>query len=450
MKRVLALLLAAILLLGLLAGCSNNEGTPTDTSSSSDASSGDTAASSDKPYDGVTLNVYGFSAVCCSTVQDELDAFREETGITVNFEQLSNDELASKVAVTMGAGGSDMDVFYYRPWQDLGAYLNNGWLEPLSDYYADDAEYDIDDFMAISLDQATSDGTVYGIPVFAEHYVLYYNKDMFDAAGLEYPDGTWTWEDVVEAAQKLTDADNGVYGISMRGSGYDSVPALIPIIRAYGGDYFDENGVCQLTSDAAYTAIGIYQQLLACCPPGYLSKGWSETSDDFAQGIAAMRIDCDTQFTYAVDPDSSVVADCVGFSSVPYGPVKASGIESGWAMGISAGSKNKDAAWEFIKWATGKDMDVQAAINGNFSARLSTWENEDVLASYPEDLAAAVTAVTDPAVSDGNSLPNITYASEARTVLGEALSLAWEGKPYQEAWEAASAEVQALYDEEFK
>ena len=109
-------------------------------------------------------------------------------------------------------------------------------------------------------------------------------------------------------------------------------------------------------------------------PPGYLSKGWSETSDDFAQGIAAMRIDCDTQYTYATDPESSLVADSVGFAVVPKGDVKASGSESGWSLAMSAGSENKGAAWEFIRWASGKEMDVYAATQGNFSARESTWE----------------------------------------------------------------------------
>lgn len=185
-------------------------------------------------------------------------------------------------------------------------------------------------------------------------------------------------------------------------------------------------------------------------PPGYLSKGWSETSDDFAQGIAAMRIDCDTQYTYATDPESSLVADSVGFAVVPKGDVKASGSESGWSLAMSAGSENKGAAWEFIRWASGKEMDVYAATQGNFSARESTWENEEVLKTYPEDLVEAVLAVSDPEISDGGTLPDLQYASEARTIVGEALSLAWQGEDYEDALKAASEELQKLYDEQYQ
>ena len=96
----------------------------------------------------------------------------------------------------------------------------------------------------------------------------------------------------------------------------------------------------------------------------------------------------------------------MGFAVVPKGDVKASGSESGWSLAMSAGSKNKGAAWEFIRWASGKEMDVYAAAQGRFQrARESTWENEEVLKTYPEDLVEAVLAVSDPEISDGGTLP---------------------------------------------
>lgn len=440
-KLVSGMVILGLLASSLMCAC----GGSSDASGSSGQAETENA---EKPYDGTTLTVLGFSAVTCSAMEEKLPEFTEETGIQVEFEQLSNDELKNKIAVSMAAGGSDVDVFYFQPFQDLGAYEANGWVEPLDEYFADDADFDVDDFLEIPIEQGTgTDGKLYAVPVFDEHYVLYYNKDYFEEAGIEkVPE---TYEELIETAEKLTDPDNNRYGISMRGDGFASVLTWITIARAYGADYF-KDGKCDITSPEALKAIEIYQELLKYSPPGYLSKGWSETSDDFAQGIAAMRIDCDTQYTYATDPDSSLVADSVGFAVVPKGDVKASGSESGWSLAMSAGSENKGAAWEFIRWASGKEMDVYAASQGNFSARQSTWENEEVLAAYPEDLVEAVLEVSDPSISDGGTLPDLQYASEARTIVGEALSLAWQGEEYADALDSAAKELQELYDEQYQ
>lgn len=441
-------LVASMVMLSLVTGsvlCACGSGSESDSGSSTEES---TQSDSEKPYEGTNLTVLGFSAVTCSAMEENLPEFEEETGIHVEFEQLSNDELKNKIAVSMAAGGTDVDLFYFQPFQDLGAYEANGWVEPLNDYFEGDEEFDVDDFLDVPVEQSTgSDGQMYAIPVFDEHYVLYYNKDYFEEAGIEkIPE---TYEELIDTAAKLTDPDNNRYGISMRGDGYASVLTWITIARAYGADYF-KDGVCDITSPEAIKAIEIYQELLKYSPPGYLSKGWSETSDDFAQGIAAMRIDCDTQYTYATDPESSLVSDSVGFAVIPKGDVKASGSESGWSLAMSAGSENKEAAWEFIRWVSGKDMDVYAATQGNFSARESTWENEKVLATYPEDLVDAVLAVSDPSISDGSTLPDLQYASEARTIVGEALSLAWQGEDYESALQGASDSLQELYDEQYQ
>ena len=58
--------------------------------------------------------------------------------------------------------------------------------------------------------------------------------------------------------------------------------------------------------------------------------------------------------------------------------------------------------------------------------------------------------VSDPEISDGGTLPDLQYASEARTIVGEALSLAWQGEDYEDALKAASEELQKLYDEQYQ
>ena len=95
-------------------------------------------------------------------MQEYLDEFTAETGIKVNYEQLTNDQLNTKITVSMAAGGADLDVFMYMAYQNTAMYVQNGWLEPL-DGYVDDA-FDVNDYMKSGLDFSSVDGKLYGIP----------------------------------------------------------------------------------------------------------------------------------------------------------------------------------------------------------------------------------------------------------------------------------------------
>ena len=403
------------------------------------------AAAAEKPYEGTTLKWLTWSSQWVTSICERLDEFYEETGIRVEYEQLSNDDLASKTAVVMGAGGKDVDVFNFRTFMHTGMYVENGWCEPLNGYFEDDADFDYEDYFESVRALSEIDGTCYAVPINSEQVVLYYNTELFEKAGLDGPPETW--EQMVEYAEKLNDPDNGVYGLSTRGDGNASVVLWIALVRAYGGDYFVD-GKAEINSDAAIKATEMYKQLLQYCPPGYLSKGWPETSDDFAQGIAAMRFDADAQYTWAVDETSSLVYDKVAFAPMPKGDVKASTTNSPWGMAISSGSQNKEAAWEFIRWCTDKSRDVEIALEGHFSARSSTWANEEVANNLPPTLIDAVVKSYD--INDGSALPVITYSAEARTIIGDALALAWQGEEYEDALDEANEEFQELIDYDYQ
>ena len=86
-----------------------------------------------------------------------------------------------------------------------------------------------------------------------------------------------------------------------------------------------------------------------------------------------MRVDCDSQYGYSVDPESSIVADVTGMFALPAGPAGSHSFNiTAWALGVSYGSQNPGAAWEFISWAAGKEMDVRAMAAGNPSCLLYT------------------------------------------------------------------------------
>ena len=142
-------------------------------------------ADEQKKYD-VTLNVVGVDNVLSSTFLKHRDELEETLGIKIEFQQFSNEQASNKIAVSMAAGGNDIDVMMIRPLDETLLYSQNGWLENLQPYVDEDSEeIDYDDFMQACKDVCTNEeGNVVALPMMTESGIIYYNKTMFEAAGI--------------------------------------------------------------------------------------------------------------------------------------------------------------------------------------------------------------------------------------------------------------------------
>ncbi|MBQ2990067.1 MAG: sugar ABC transporter substrate-binding protein [Clostridia bacterium] len=423
MKKLTAIILAAILALCLIGG----------------------AAAQDKPYEGVTLNVLGNSSSPSTHMQERLAQFTEETGIKVNYEQLSNDQLNTKILVSMAAGGKDLDVFMFMAYQNTKMYVQNGWLEPLDQYLTE--EFAIDDFLAGGRQASTVDGVLYGIPHGSEYGVLFYNKTMINDAGVDLA-GIKTWEDLVAACATVEEKLPGTHGIAIRGSGHGSAAVVMPLVRAYGGDHFDAEGNAAFNSPEFAKGIGIYADLLKYGQEGASAMSWSETCNVFAQRQTAFRYDSDSQYTYLIDPDSSLVKpEELGFMAVPAGDVCANTYLGNWSIGMSYGSENKGAAWEFIRWMNNKEACIDSTVSfGSPIARQSTIDNAEVQAKYPDGYLDCI--ADSAAIAAGGPLPNMIYSTEARTYMGEAFDEIYAGGDLQENLDILNENIQELIDQE--
>ena len=112
---------------------------------------------------------------------------------------------------TAATGGSAPDVFWMNT-PSLPKYANGGVLLPLSSRLKAD-NVDMSQYATSSVKSATWDGKVYGMPKDVDALALWYNKTLFTDAGVALPTITWTWDDMVAAAKKLTDPSKSVYGI---------------------------------------------------------------------------------------------------------------------------------------------------------------------------------------------------------------------------------------------
>ncbi len=217
-KTGIAVLLAAMLLFSLAAGCSSN--------SNSNSGGGESkgAAPTSTPTQESTTSVPEKKNVTLKFAMSAKDAAREDrvkllelamekTGYKVEPLIIPGDavEFDKKLLISMMAG-EDIDVLYMNG-PTAQKYVTAQVLLPLDDMIAEE-KYNADEIYGSNLKKF--DGKIYNLPAFKDVHVTMYNKTLFDNAGIPYPEpGTWTWEKYLETAQKLTDPDKGIYGSYM-------------------------------------------------------------------------------------------------------------------------------------------------------------------------------------------------------------------------------------------
>lgn len=175
------------------------------------AACGGDAAAEDGP---ATLTIATWAN---ETEADELDEILDGLNAaqdTYRLEQMviPGGEYYTKLQ-TMIAGRQTPDLFWLSQ-EYVPAYADNGTLTDLTGLV--DEEVDLDDYLPGSLDPATVGGALYGLPWIGQPYVVYYNADLLAGAGLDAPDGTWTWDEFRDTARQLTDGTR--YGYATTGT----------------------------------------------------------------------------------------------------------------------------------------------------------------------------------------------------------------------------------------
>jgi len=160
----------------------------------------------------VTLTYFTFSAAPDheEDLAAMIAAFEEQNpGITVDVQTAPFDDYFTELQTRI-AGGDAPDVFELN-YENFVSYASRDALLDLTDLAAAEADL-ADRFYPRAYEAFQLDGKQYGLPASFSNVVLFYNKDLFDAAGVEYPTADWTWEDELAAAQTLTNEDEGVWG----------------------------------------------------------------------------------------------------------------------------------------------------------------------------------------------------------------------------------------------
>jgi multiple sugar transport system substrate-binding protein len=352
--------------------------------------------------------------------------FEELTGIKVGSEQIPEQQQRPKVAIEMASGRPSFDVVNVAMHVQKRLIEKGKWMEDLRPMIANPsltaAGLDMADFSAATIHAATGpDGKINVLPMNQDLFILYYNRAMFDAAGLQAPK---TFDELMAAAQKLTDPAKGIYGFTGRGVKNANVVLYDNILLGWDQETLSADGRTLLTdTPAAIEAATYYQKIMReCAPPGSVGFNWNECQTTFSQGRAAMWWDGIGFSAPLVDPAKSKIVGKVGFAPIPKGPKAQHSATFIDGIGIPAASRNKTAAWLYLQWSCSKTMFPNwLRVGAGTPPRASSYEQQDVIAAsaFPKDWFE--TTLTSLKIAR-SGLPEIVPVTEFRDTIGVALT----------------------------
>ncbi len=392
-------------------------------------------------------------------MQGYTDNFTEATGIDVEWVTLEENVLRQRVTTDITTKGGQFDIMTIGMYE-TPIWGANGWLVPLDGMSAD---YDVGDLLPAMAGGLSNDGTLYAAPFYGESSMIMYRTDLMEKAGLEMPEGP-TWQFIREAAAAMTDRENDINGICLRGkAGWGEGGAFITVTaNSFGARWFDEDWKPQFDQPEWKEALTFFVDMMnESGPAGYATNGFNENLSLFQQGKCGMWIDATVAASFVTNPNDSTVADKVGFALAP----NAEGVDKranwlwAWALAIPAGTQQEDAAKQFIEWATSKDYIELVAENEGWAnvppgARTSLYENDNykdipfaqmtlksILAADPQNCCAQPTPYT------GIQFVAIPEFAGIATQVSQEFSAVYAG---QQSVDEALAKAQAFTAEEME
>lgn len=414
-KRVIAVILGVTTVAGLLTACGSN---------------GEDGKNSGKTT--IKYATYSAGPDHLEDMDQMIAEFEKQNpDIEVDVEVIGYDDYFTKLQ-TQASSKTLPDVFEMN-YENFKTYAGNGVLLDLTELSKEDKEFSPDMLTGNAYEYFQEDGKLYGLTEKMSDVVLYYNKDLFDQAGLEYPQADWTWNDELAAAQKLT--KDGVYGL------YAPVTynELYKVVAQNGGALFDENGNPTLDSDENVEALQwmLDKMLKYNIQPTPEQMSGKSPEDMFKNGEIAMVVT--GSWMVSTFADASFTWD------IALEPGNTDQVHHVFADGIvaSANTKQPEAAWKLVKFLS---TDVKAAeIRLESSWDLPATNDEKVQEKYTSQEKPEHREVIFEAFDTGIMPPVVEHYAEVQNAINEELNRAVIGQQTAEkALEAAQEKVTSI------
>ena len=303
-----------------------------------------------------------------------------------------------------------------------------------------------EEFPEAARETATVRDEVVGFPAVLGNLAVYYNTELFDAAGLDYPSPDWTWEDFRAAAEALTDPDQNVYGTAYPVPGSeDTVWRLWPQVWQNGGQVLDDAGQPAFNEQAGVDALEYWRQLAVDDHSVYLDQNGEKYSPSFISGNIGMIISGPWLLYDLKQAKASYGVQVLPGTDGDHQTV--AGVDV-WTLFDHGDEAQASAAYDFTRWLTEPAQDVRWNVAyGNLPLRSSAADTPE-FRQYVEDYPGAQTFFDNlenavnprPTVAGYPGMSREVGSSIARVLLGE-------GDPQEELDRAAQASAGLLEEE---
>lgn len=315
-----------------------------------------------KPFAGAKLRILAAVTPQFDGLMLRGKEFTDLTGIEAEWDFVPFPALQDKIAATGVAADGLYDVVNYSDsWLAPNAY----WLENLDPLLERDG-VSMDRYPEAFAEAGRFDGKTLGLPVRSHVQLFFYRVDVFKSLGLAAPA---SWEEVVQAGKVIREQRSDIepLALSFHNDGTRvNLQHWLQLVWSNGGELFAKDMRPAWTSPEAMEATQFYIGLHTrekVANPASVSFGQEEARLSFQQGKSAMLPMWWWQYSPSVSPKESALSpEQVGFTAVPTYKGKAVALASSMPFSISQHSKNRDAAWEFLKWLSNPDLDKRNAI----------------------------------------------------------------------------------------
>ena len=358
------------------------------------------------------------AAIDLKTAQEAaIKDFEEKNDAIVELTVFPYVELQDKLLIAVAAGKGPDILLLDQIW--VTQYASAGFIEPLDSRVAK-SKLKADDFFPGAWGAAKFQGKQYAVPFDVGVWaLLYYNKDMLKAAGLNPEKPPVTWDEFYNYGKKLTNTKENKYGTAIWVGTGDAVQCIVDaFIFSNGGKVVDDAGKKSLlNTPQAVEALEFYKKLQEISPPGTVGRSEEDAFKLFTAGQVAM-------FMYGEWGQDSIAARApdmnYGMGLLPRpSNGKSIGTFGGWEMAISKKSKYKDLAWKFLEYA------AQASVNKKI-ASLTPANKEAALAflkekrKFPDVIFEQLTgALYRPLVPNYPEIAEIQRSATQAILLGQ-------------------------------
>ncbi len=425
-KRIAAMAVAAMMLVASFAGCTNNDSSSTDQNSSSSSASGKLQiqfwhSMSGNNQEALDAVVSGFNES-----QDQYEVVATNQG--------TYDESTGKF-FNMANGDGSAQIIQIGE-QNLQSMIDSGMIASVSDLI-DQYSFDDSDLLEQEVNFYSVDGDMWAMPFNCSTPVVYYNKTVFDAAGVtEFPT---TFEGITEAAQKVAASNDSITPVGMYAYGY----ALDQMVINMGGYVINnENGRAERATEVAYQdqITQIYnwikdlqdQNLLL----NYGSDG-TNTISGFTQQQVGMFIASSASCRNVIDSSTDFEVGVANLP-VPEGTEPEGVYGGGGALCVATGLSEdvEKGIMEFFKYATSPEVQATWAVStGYFPICNGAYDTDTLKTSYEEmpQLEVAANQLLNSNVNSITAGPLLSQLPQLRTDLQTALEAVFNGSDVESA-----------------